>query len=74
MINFEGLLKDVHQCTSYRSGDMITWVCPLCPGYKRELNWMTGEMKVTGRNEHRHTGGSDSEQNLEGLTKNLSEQ
>lgn len=66
-INFE--LKDVHHCTSHRLGDTIIWKCPVCTGYERRLNLITGEMVCIGKTEHLHTGSNDGQQNLTALTK-----
>lgn len=73
MIQFEGL-KDAHQCTSFRQGDTIVWKCPLCIGYERRLNLVTGEMSVKGKTDSLHTGFSDGKENMEALILNLSQQ
>lgn len=74
MIDFKDLPKDVHHCTSFNSGDWIIWKCPLCQGYERKLNWKTGEMQVKGKTKFQHTGSNEGKENLESLTKNISEQ
>lgn len=72
-IEFNGL-QNVHQCTSFRLGDTIVWKCPLCIGYERRYNIVTGEMSVKGKTGYQHTGWSDKKENLESLTHNISEQ
>lgn len=73
MIQFEGL-QNVHHCTSYRLGDTIVWKCPLCIGYERRLNLVTGKMSVTGKTDYQHTGWSDKKENLEALILNINSQ
>jgi|GEM_PF-793590 len=71
-LQFRGLPTDVHECTSHREGEWITWRCPHCEGYERRLNWQTGEMLVRrGNSGAQHTGMSTREQNMEGLRKGL---
>lgn len=72
-LHIEGLPADVHECTSYRDGEWITWRCPHCEGYERRLNWQTGEMRVRrGDSNAQHTGMNTGEQNMDGLRKVLS--
>lgn len=69
-VQFGGLPSDVHECTSHRDGDWITWRCPHCEEYERRFNWQTGEMHVQrGNATAQHTGMSTREQNMEGLSK-----
>ncbi|MCE7921466.1 MAG: hypothetical protein DYG98_00250 [Haliscomenobacteraceae bacterium CHB4] len=69
-LQFEGLSSDVHQCTSHRDGEWITWRCPHCKDYERRLNWKTGEMKVNRADSPaKHVGLSTREQNMEGLSR-----
>ncbi|MBX2891299.1 MAG: hypothetical protein KF734_10255 [Saprospiraceae bacterium] len=68
LLHVEGLPSDIHECTSHRDGEWITWRCPHCKDYERRLNWKTGEMNVRrGRSTAQHIGMSTREQNLEGL-------
>jgi hypothetical protein len=63
---------DVHQCTSHRDGDWITWRCPHCEGYERRYNWQTGEMRLrSGNSTALHAGMSTREQNMEALVQAL---
>lgn len=72
-LEFEGIPKDVHHCTSHRDGDWIIWRCPLCEGYERRLNTKTKEMRVKGKTGAQHTGFSSKTSNMEALVKNSSE-
>lgn len=47
---------------------------PLCIGYERRLNLVTGEMSVKGKTDYQHTGFNEGKENLEALTHNLSQQ
>lgn len=72
-IRFEGLPSDVHQCTSHRDGEWITWRCPHCEGYERRYNLNTGVMRVKrGNSSAKHTGTSSREQNMEALRQVIS--
>lgn len=73
MIQFNGL-ENVHYCTSFHQGDTIVWKCPLCIGYERRLNLVTGEMSVKGKTDSLHTGFNEGKENLEALILNLSQQ
>lgn len=73
MIQFNGL-ENAHQCTSFRQGDTIVWKCPLCIGYERRLNLVTGEMSVVGKTEYQHTGFNEGKENLEALILNINSQ
>jgi hypothetical protein len=69
-LHFDSLPADVHECTSHREGEWITWRCPHCDGYERRYNWQTGEMRIRrGNSTAQHTGLSSREQNMDGLTK-----
>ena len=60
----------MHECTSYRDGDWIIFRCPLCPGYERRFNWVTGEMQVDrAGSKAQHTGLSTGPQNMEALAR-----
>lgn len=72
-IEFNGL-ENAHQCTSFRQGDTIVWKCPLCIGYERRLNLVTGEMSVKGKTDSLHTGFNEGKENMNALTLNLSQQ
>lgn len=72
-IEFNGL-ENVHQCTSFRLGDTIVWKCPLCIGYERTLNLITGKMSVKGKTDYQHTGYNDGKENMNGLTLNINQQ
>lgn len=59
-MHFNGLPQNVHPCTSEREGDWLVWRCPLCAGYERRLNWVTGEMRVRREgSEAQHVGLAD---------------
>ena len=59
-----------HECTSHREGDWVIFRCPLCPGYERRFNWVTGEMQVDrGGSTALHSGLSTRKENMEALTK-----
>ncbi len=67
-IRFDNLPTDVHQCTSHRQGDWVTWRCPHCAGYERRYNFVTGEMQVKrGGATAQHTGASTQSENMEAL-------
>ena len=60
-----------HNCKSHKEGNWAVFTCPLCPGYERRLNLLTGEVKTNpGDNpEILHSGtfvpvGLDSVQSL----------
>ncbi len=70
---FSNLLTDVHQCTSHRQGEWITWRCPHCAGYERRYNWVTGEMRLKrGGATAQHMGASTQAENMEALQQVLS--
>lgn len=75
MIEFEGLSENAHHCTSHVDGEWIIWICPICTGYYRKLNWKTGEMiSNTNGSVFLHTGSNQGKDNIsKPLTKNLSE-
>lgn len=53
----EILNEDQHVCIGQRQGDWIVFICPICKGYERRVNWDTGEVKVKrGNSKFNHTG------------------
>jgi DnaJ-class molecular chaperone len=73
-LTFNNTPTDIHHCTSHQQGDWITWRCPHCSGYERRLNWRTGEMSIQrGGSEAQHVGISTQPNNMEGLTKGLTQ-
>jgi hypothetical protein len=63
---------DLHQCTSHTDGDWTVWRCPHCPGYERQFNWVTSEMKVrSGGSTALHSGMADDENGMAALTEGL---
>ncbi|MEO6038644.1 MAG: hypothetical protein ABIQ93_09545 [Saprospiraceae bacterium] len=72
-ISFANLPTDIHQCTSHRQGDWITWRCPHCNSYERRYNFVTGEMQIKrGNSTAQHTGASTRAENMEALQQVLS--
>lgn len=65
VLTFHGLPNDVHHCTSRRIGNVITWRCPLCEGYERRFDLLTGVMTVTGKTGAKHIGISSKPENME---------
>lgn len=41
-----------HECESHMHGNWIIYKCPICHDYERRYNWKTGEMSVSGNNDH----------------------
>ncbi len=73
-ITFDNLAPDVHVCTSTRTGDVITWLCPHCPGYVRTLNMRTGAMYMNrAGSTAAHTGCNSGVPDMAGLTVGHSE-
>lgn len=71
-LEFTGLnQEEYHHCTSYMEGQEMVWKCPHCENYERRFNLYSGEMKVKGKTNFKHTGCSGKTQNFSGLTKNL---
>ncbi len=65
---------DFHQCTSHREGDWTVWRCPLCPGYERRLNRVTGKMEVRRNGSAAlHSGIAGAGSDMAGLTAGLCE-
>ncbi len=61
-----------HQCTSHTDGDWTVWRCPLCPGYERRFNRVTGEMQVRrGGSTALHSGMAGAGDDMVGLTQGL---
>lgn len=71
-LEFDNLPPDTHVCTSTRTGDVVTWLCPNCPGYIRTYNIKTGVMYVNrAGSTAAHTGCSFGVPDMAGLTMGL---
>lgn len=48
----------IHQCQSRQAGEWVEFTCPLCPAFRRRINYFTGAMEFTGEPdpEVRHEG------------------
>lgn len=66
--------NNIHFCTSFQKENIIVWKCPICPNYERTYNLISGKMTVKGKiDEIQHQGYSSAAQNLDNLTKNITE-
>lgn len=62
----------LHHCTSHTEGNWTVWRCPLCAGYERRFNWVTGERLVSkGGSTALHTGMADGGNGMAALTTGL---
>jgi len=66
-IDFSDLPPDVHRCIGEIVGEWAVFHCPLCPGYERRINLVTGKLSVKGETEFHHVGSTSDANNAEAL-------